>query len=71
MLLRGMRYHPIDIENSTIRCHKKICEWCVVVVAVVAVVVVAVMAVAVVVVAVMLVAVVAVGCGVEVVRGGC
>lgn len=26
MMLRGMRYHPIDIENSTIRCHRKICE---------------------------------------------
>ncbi|XP_065163963.1 disco-interacting protein 2 isoform X5 [Atheta coriaria] len=24
--LRGMRYHPIDIENSVLRCHKKIAE---------------------------------------------
>ena len=22
-----MRYHPIDIENSVMRCHKKIAEW--------------------------------------------
>jgi hypothetical protein len=29
LMLRGMRYHPIDIENSVIRCHRKICEWCV------------------------------------------
>jgi hypothetical protein len=27
LMLRGMRYHPIDIENSVIRCHRKICEW--------------------------------------------
>lgn len=27
MLLRGMRYHPIDVENSVLRCHKKISEW--------------------------------------------
>lgn len=26
-MLRGMRYHPMDIENSVIRCHRKICEW--------------------------------------------
>ncbi|RZF49299.1 hypothetical protein LSTR_LSTR012669 [Laodelphax striatellus] len=26
VLLRGMRYHPIDIENSVMRCHKKIAE---------------------------------------------
>jgi len=26
ILLRGMRYHPIDIENSVLRCHKKIGE---------------------------------------------
>ncbi|XP_046141640.1 disco-interacting protein 2 homolog A isoform X4 [Osmia bicornis bicornis] len=26
ILLRGMRYHPIDIENSVMRCHKKIAE---------------------------------------------
>jgi len=25
--LRGMNYHPIDIENSVLRCHKKIAEW--------------------------------------------
>uniref|UniRef100_W4VRI2 Putative amp-binding protein n=1 Tax=Corethrella appendiculata TaxID=1370023 RepID=W4VRI2_9DIPT len=24
--LRGMHYHPIDIENSVLRCHKKIAE---------------------------------------------
>lgn len=28
--LRGMNYHPIDIENSVMRCHKKIAEWYVV-----------------------------------------
>lgn len=27
ILLRGLRYHPIDIENSVIRSHRKICEW--------------------------------------------
>ncbi|CAG7718035.1 unnamed protein product [Allacma fusca] len=26
IMLRGMRYHPIDIENSILRCHKKIAE---------------------------------------------
>ncbi|ESO03015.1 hypothetical protein HELRODRAFT_187099 [Helobdella robusta] len=26
MMLRGMRYHPIDVENSVIRSHRKICE---------------------------------------------
>lgn len=25
--LRGMNYHPIDVENSVLRCHKKIAEW--------------------------------------------
>lgn len=25
--LRGMRYHPIDIETSVIRSHKSIAEW--------------------------------------------
>ncbi len=25
--LRGLRYHPIDIENSVMRSHKKISEW--------------------------------------------
>ena len=27
LILRGMRYHPIDIENSVMRAHKKIAEW--------------------------------------------
>lgn len=27
VMLRGMRYHPIDIENSVLRCHKKMNEW--------------------------------------------
>jgi acyl-CoA synthetase (AMP-forming)/AMP-acid ligase II len=27
IIMRGMRYHPIDIENSVMRCHKKIAEW--------------------------------------------
>lgn len=27
LILRGMRYHPIDIENSVMRSHKKIAEW--------------------------------------------
>lgn len=27
MELRGMRYHPIDIETSVIRAHKSIMEW--------------------------------------------
>lgn len=27
MELRGMRYHPIDIETSVIRTHKSITEW--------------------------------------------
>jgi len=26
IMMRGMRYHPIDIENSVMRCHRKICE---------------------------------------------
>ncbi|CAF1500401.1 unnamed protein product, partial [Didymodactylos carnosus] len=26
LLIRGMRYHPIDIENTVMRTHKKICE---------------------------------------------
>lgn len=29
MELRGMRYHPIDIETSVTRAHKSIVEWCV------------------------------------------
>ncbi len=27
MMIRGMRYHPIDIEMTVLRSHKKICEW--------------------------------------------
>lgn len=27
IMLRGLRYHPIDIENSILRSHKKITEW--------------------------------------------
>jgi len=27
VMLRGMRYHPIDIETSVLRSHRKICEW--------------------------------------------
>lgn len=27
IVLRGMRYHPIDVETSVLRSHKKICEW--------------------------------------------
>lgn len=27
LIIRGMRYHPIDIENTVIRTHKRICEW--------------------------------------------
>jgi hypothetical protein len=27
VVLRGMRYHPIDIENTVMRCHQKIAEW--------------------------------------------
>uniref|UniRef100_A0A5K4F290 DMAP1-binding domain-containing protein n=4 Tax=Schistosoma TaxID=6181 RepID=A0A5K4F290_SCHMA len=26
ILLRGMRFHPVDIENTVMRSHKKICE---------------------------------------------
>jgi hypothetical protein len=26
-MIRGMRYHPIDIETTVLRSHKKICEW--------------------------------------------
>ncbi|XP_064646090.1 disco-interacting protein 2 homolog C-like [Lineus longissimus] len=26
VMLRNMRFHPIDIENSVLRCHRKICE---------------------------------------------
>ncbi|CAH1788578.1 unnamed protein product [Owenia fusiformis] len=26
VMLRGMRYHPIDVETSVVRCHRKICE---------------------------------------------
>ncbi len=27
LLIRGMRYHPTDIENTVMRTHKRICEW--------------------------------------------
>jgi len=27
LIIRGMRYHPIDIENTVMRTHKRICEW--------------------------------------------
>ena len=27
LLLRGMRYHPVDIEATVIRAHKMIIEW--------------------------------------------
>ena len=27
LLLRGLRYHPVDLEMSVIRCHKGIGEW--------------------------------------------
>ena len=27
IMLRGMRYHPIDIEMTVQRSHRKICEW--------------------------------------------
>lgn len=30
--LRGMNYHPIDIENSVLRCHKRIAERYVIIV---------------------------------------
>ena len=26
LLLRGLRYHPIDLEMSVVRGHKSICE---------------------------------------------
>jgi acyl-CoA synthetase (AMP-forming)/AMP-acid ligase II len=26
LMIRGMRYHPIDIETTVLRAHKKICE---------------------------------------------
>lgn len=25
--LRGMRYHPIDIETSVVRAHRAVAEW--------------------------------------------
>lgn len=25
--LRGMRYHPVDIETSVVRAHRTIAEW--------------------------------------------
>ncbi len=27
MELRGMKYHPIDIETSIVRAHRNITEW--------------------------------------------
>lgn len=27
LMLRGSRYHPVDIEATVMRAHKKICEW--------------------------------------------
>jgi len=27
LMIKGMRYHPIDLEATILRCHKKICEW--------------------------------------------
>lgn len=27
LVLRGMRYHPVDIEASVLRADKRICEW--------------------------------------------
>ena len=27
VLIKGLRYHPVDIETSVIRSHKGICEW--------------------------------------------
>jgi len=27
LMLRGMRYHPTDIETSVVRSHRNICEW--------------------------------------------
>jgi hypothetical protein len=27
LMLRGMRYHPVDIEATVSRAHRKICEW--------------------------------------------
>lgn len=27
LMLRGMRYHPVDIEATVIRAHRKISEW--------------------------------------------
>ena len=26
MNIRGLRYHPVDIESSVVRCHKNIVE---------------------------------------------
>lgn len=37
IMLRGMRYHPSDIENTVVRCHPKICEWLVLLSVVVAI----------------------------------
>ena len=30
VLIKGLRYHPVDIETSVIRSHKGICEWLVI-----------------------------------------
>lgn len=27
LMLRGMRYHPVDIEATVIRCQRKVIEW--------------------------------------------
>lgn len=27
LLLRGMRYHPVDIESTVSRCHKYLGDW--------------------------------------------
>lgn len=27
IVLRGLRYHPTDIENTVMRSHRKISEW--------------------------------------------
>jgi hypothetical protein len=26
-MIRGFRYHPVDIEATVIRAHRRICEW--------------------------------------------
>lgn len=27
LTIYGMRYHPVDIEATVLRSHRKICEW--------------------------------------------